>query len=81
MKSVLSDHIRFKLNKCTKDLTDSTEKRIAKLLIVLLKKIIDNSTCDSLRPRGSRMPHIYGLSEINKQGTPFRRILSIFNLP
>ncbi|VDO66433.1 unnamed protein product [Schistosoma margrebowiei] len=82
MKSILSDHTRFKLEKSNKDLTDSTEKRITKVLRDLLKKkMIDNSTYNNLRPRGSRLPHMYGLPKIHKQGYPLIPILSMINSP
>ncbi|VDP80950.1 unnamed protein product [Schistosoma mattheei] len=44
MKSILNDHIRFKLERSNKDLTNSNEKRITEVLRDLLKKMIDNST-------------------------------------
>lgn len=69
MKSFLSDYMRLKLDKSNKGLTDSSEKRITNVLRDLLK-MIDNFTCINLRPRGSCLPHIYGLRKIHKQGVP-----------
>ncbi|VDP33060.1 unnamed protein product [Schistosoma curassoni] len=36
---------------------------------------------NNLRPRGSRLPHMYGLPKVHKQGIPHRPILSIINSP
>ncbi|VDP40779.1 unnamed protein product [Schistosoma margrebowiei] len=82
MNSILSDHTRFKFEKSNKDLTDSTEKRITKVLRDLLKKkMIDNSTYNNLRPRESRLPHMYGLPKIHKQDSPLKPLMSMVNSP
>ncbi|VDO77259.1 unnamed protein product [Schistosoma margrebowiei] len=43
--------------------------------------MIDNSTYNNLRPRGSRLPHMYDLPKIHKQDNPHRPILSMVNSP
>ncbi|VDO51390.1 unnamed protein product [Schistosoma margrebowiei] len=82
MKQILDDQLRFKVNKSQKDLTDSTEKRINGMLRELLKrKMIGNSTYNDLKPRGSRLPHMYGLPKVHKHDVPLRPILSMINSP
>ncbi|CAH8643572.1 unnamed protein product [Schistosoma mattheei] len=82
MKQILDDQLRFKVDKSQKDLTDSTEKRIKGMLRELLKrKMIGNSTYNDLKPRGSRLPHMYGLPKVHKHDVPLRPILSMINSP
>lgn len=48
MKSILSDHMKFRLDKSNKELTDSIDKRITNVLRDLLKKkMVDNFTSTS----------------------------------
>ncbi|CAH8503985.1 unnamed protein product [Schistosoma curassoni] len=48
---------------------------------LLKKKMIDNSTYNDLKPRGSRLPHMYGLPKVHKHDVPLRPILSMINSP
>ncbi|VDP72239.1 unnamed protein product [Schistosoma mattheei] len=48
---------------------------------LLKKKMIDNSTYNDLRSRGSRLPHMYGLPKVHKHDVPLRPILSMINSP
>ncbi|VDP19398.1 unnamed protein product [Schistosoma margrebowiei] len=73
--------MRIKSEKNNKDLTDSTKKKITKVLRDLLRKMIDNSTYNNLRPHGSRLLQMYGLPKTHKQGSPLRLILSMVNSP
>ena len=58
------------------------ERRITKKLRELLKKkLIDNNIYNDLKPKGSRLPYLYGLPKMHKPDIPMRPILSMINSP
>ena len=58
------------------------EREVDKMLKLLKKNnLIATEVYNQLKPIGTRIPYLYGLPKIHKQGTPLRPILSMFNSP
>ena len=82
LSSILSDASKFQLINGSKDLTESVEKQLAMRLKDLKDQLhISSKEFFQLKPTGSRIPRLYGLPKIHKQGVPLRPILDMVGSP
>ena len=82
MYDIIGDTKRFLPDDKGKDMTQQTEKNISKILHRLFRdKVIDNALLNSLKPRGSQLPRMYGLPKIHKNSVPLRPILAMMSSP
>ena len=80
MKRILDDADKYRIIK--RDPTLKIEKKITESLKHLRKEgYIDDRLCDSLTPRYSEPPQIYGLPKVHKDGVPMRPIVSCIGSP
>jgi hypothetical protein len=72
MHSILADTERFQHETQGKDMTTNLERKTIDLVKQLKQKgLIDESTASSLKPRGSKLPVMYGLPKVHKEGFHF----------
>ena len=80
MKRILDDADKYRIIK--RDPTLKIEKKITESLKHLRKEgYIDDRLCDSLTPRYSEPPQMYGLPKVHKDGVPMRPIVSCIGSP
>ena len=81
MSDILNDHTKFIVVDKPQDITD-IEKTVDKMLKEFKKKqLITNELYEQLKPKGTSIPHLYGLPKVHKPGYPLRPILSMLNSP
>ena len=80
MNDIISDTNKFQPENL--DTTHKIEKLInSKLKHMLNLSLIDMKTYIELRPRGTKMSHMYGLPKLHKPRMPMRPIVAMINSP
>lgn len=81
MSDILSSD-KFEIDEFGIDLTSKIEKQVLNSINELTKsKIISPSLGQSMKPKGTSIPRMYGLPKLHKPGVPLRPILSMVNTP
>ncbi|CAH8524172.1 unnamed protein product [Dicrocoelium dendriticum] len=81
MYEILGDESKFQEDQSETTVTQ-IEKRVTNQLKLLLQHgMITEAMYNSLKPRGTRIPQMYGLPKIHKANTPLRPVLSMCNSP
>ncbi|CAI2738924.1 unnamed protein product [Dicrocoelium dendriticum] len=78
---ILNDASKFERLTKVGDITNVEMRIIRHLELLLLHRVIDLDTFNSLKPSGSTIPQLYGSPKTHKCEVPLRPILSMMNAP